>query len=145
MTSVVQVFTRTGKTEVPELRFGADGGTFATAHGYTALSGAQPFRLQRFRGSVQHQWPGSERRLFQLAPGSQPRYRAHSSRAAPLPHSPFQQPYWRTKRVEFQWTASHASGSGPEGAAEQFSGQCRTNRCRSLALAASPQRLRVQP
>jgi len=41
MTSVVQVFTRTGKTEVPELRFGADGGTFDTAHGYTALSGAR--------------------------------------------------------------------------------------------------------
>src|SRR5262249_11313265 len=34
MTSVVQVFTRNGTTEVPELRFGADGGNFGTAHGY---------------------------------------------------------------------------------------------------------------
>ncbi len=41
MTSVVQVFTRSGKTGVPELRFGADGGTFETAHGYLALSGAR--------------------------------------------------------------------------------------------------------
>jgi vitamin B12 transporter len=41
MTSVVQVFTRSGKTEVPELHFAADGGTFETAHGYFALSGAR--------------------------------------------------------------------------------------------------------
>ena len=31
MTSVVQVWTRTGSTPVPELRFGADGGNFGTA------------------------------------------------------------------------------------------------------------------
>jgi len=41
MTSVVQVWTRTGSTRVPELRFGADGGTFGTANGYAALSGAR--------------------------------------------------------------------------------------------------------
>jgi outer membrane cobalamin receptor len=40
MTSVVQVWTRTGSTPVPELRFGADGGNFGTANGYMALSGA---------------------------------------------------------------------------------------------------------
>jgi vitamin B12 transporter len=40
MTSVVQVFTRTGSTTTPELRFGADGGNFSTANGYTSLSGA---------------------------------------------------------------------------------------------------------
>ena len=34
MTSVLQFFTRNGTTEVPELRFGADGGNFGTAHGY---------------------------------------------------------------------------------------------------------------
>ena len=41
MTSVVQVFTRSGTSATPELRFGADGGTFGTAHGYGALSGAR--------------------------------------------------------------------------------------------------------
>ncbi len=41
MTSVVQVWTRTGSTENPELRFGADGGNFSVAHGYTSLSGAR--------------------------------------------------------------------------------------------------------
>jgi vitamin B12 transporter len=41
MTSVVQVWTRTGSTPVPELRFGADGGTFATANGYLSLAGAR--------------------------------------------------------------------------------------------------------
>jgi len=41
MTSVVQVTTRTGSTETPELRFGADGGNLGTANGYASLSGAR--------------------------------------------------------------------------------------------------------
>jgi outer membrane cobalamin receptor len=41
MTSVVQVWTRTGSTRVPELRFGADGGNLGTANGYASLSGAR--------------------------------------------------------------------------------------------------------
>jgi len=41
MTSVVQVFTRNGTTETPELLFGADGGTFGTAHGFASLAGAR--------------------------------------------------------------------------------------------------------
>jgi vitamin B12 transporter len=40
MTSVLQVWTRTGSTRVPELRFGADGGNFGTANGYASLAGA---------------------------------------------------------------------------------------------------------
>src|ERR1700683_5136137 len=40
MTSVVQVWTRTGSTPAPELRFGADGGNFGTVNGYTSLAGA---------------------------------------------------------------------------------------------------------
>jgi vitamin B12 transporter len=43
MTSVLQVFTRNGTTAVPELRFGADGGNFGTAHGYVSLAGARSF------------------------------------------------------------------------------------------------------
>ena len=41
MTSVVQVFTRNGTTRAPELRFGADGGTFGTAHGFASFSGVR--------------------------------------------------------------------------------------------------------
>lgn len=41
MTSVVQVWTRTGSSPIPELRFGADGGTFDTANGYISLAGAR--------------------------------------------------------------------------------------------------------
>lgn len=41
MTSVLQVWTRSGTTRVPELRFGADGGNFNTAHGYGSLAGAR--------------------------------------------------------------------------------------------------------
>jgi vitamin B12 transporter len=41
MTSVVQLWTRTGSTAVPELRFGADGGNLGTANGYASLAGAK--------------------------------------------------------------------------------------------------------
>ena len=41
MTSVVQVFSHTGTTHTPELRFGGDGGNFNTAHGFAELSGAR--------------------------------------------------------------------------------------------------------
>lgn len=41
MTSVVQAFSKTGSTRVPELRFGADGGNFDTAHGFASVSGAR--------------------------------------------------------------------------------------------------------
>ncbi len=44
MTSVLQVWTRTGSTPTPELRLGADGGNFGTANGYTSVAGAN----QRF-------------------------------------------------------------------------------------------------
>ena len=40
MTSVVQVFTRTGSAPVPEFRFGADGGNLGTANGYATFAGA---------------------------------------------------------------------------------------------------------
>jgi outer membrane cobalamin receptor len=39
MTSVLQFFSRSGTTRTPELRFGADSGTFASARGYASLSG----------------------------------------------------------------------------------------------------------
>jgi vitamin B12 transporter len=41
MTSVLQVWTRTGSTAVPELRFGGDGGNFGTANGFASVAGAR--------------------------------------------------------------------------------------------------------
>jgi vitamin B12 transporter len=41
MTSVVQVWTRTGSTRVPELSFAADGGNLGTASGHASLAGAR--------------------------------------------------------------------------------------------------------
>lgn len=41
MTSLVQVWTRTGSTLAPELRFGADAGNFSTASGYLSVAGAR--------------------------------------------------------------------------------------------------------
>jgi outer membrane cobalamin receptor len=40
MSSVVQVWTRTGSAPVPELRFGADAGNYSTENGYASLSGS---------------------------------------------------------------------------------------------------------
>src|SRR5581483_6468993 len=41
MTSVVQMWSRTGGTPQPEFQFGGDGGNFGTAHGYASISGAR--------------------------------------------------------------------------------------------------------
>jgi vitamin B12 transporter len=41
MTSVLQVWTRTGSTPVPELRFGADAGNLGTESGHASLAGAR--------------------------------------------------------------------------------------------------------
>ena len=60
MTSVVQVWTRTGTTRVPELRFGADGGNFSTAHGYASLAGARGgFDYNLFGGEFNTQGSGT--------------------------------------------------------------------------------------
>ena len=49
MTSVMQMWTRSGSTAIPELRFGADGGNFNTAHGYASLAGTHgPFDYNLF-------------------------------------------------------------------------------------------------
>lgn len=41
MTSVVEMFTATGSSRVPDLTFGADGGNFHSAHGFASVSGAR--------------------------------------------------------------------------------------------------------
>ena len=41
MTSVLQLFSRTGSSETPEILFGADGGNLWTAHGYGSVSGTR--------------------------------------------------------------------------------------------------------
>jgi vitamin B12 transporter len=41
MSSVVQVWTRTGNTPIPELRFGADAGNYGTENGYASLAGSR--------------------------------------------------------------------------------------------------------
>jgi vitamin B12 transporter len=41
MTSVVETWSRTGSTPVPELRFGADAGNYGTENGYASLAGAK--------------------------------------------------------------------------------------------------------
>ncbi len=59
MTSVLEMWTRTGSTRVPELRFGADGGTFCTAQ-WLRLRGwrARHLRLQPVRRPGKHRGQG---------------------------------------------------------------------------------------
>ncbi len=51
MTSVVQVFTRTGSTATPEVQLGADGGNFSSANGYASVAGARGFYDYNFFGN----------------------------------------------------------------------------------------------
>ena len=48
MTSVVQIFSQSGSTQSPEVRFGAGGGNFSTANGFASIAGA----LDRFDYNV---------------------------------------------------------------------------------------------
>jgi outer membrane cobalamin receptor len=49
MSSVVQVWSQTGRTAIPELRFGSDAGNYGTENGYGSLSGAHgPFDYNLF-------------------------------------------------------------------------------------------------
>src|ERR1700733_9820445 len=41
MSSVIQIWTRTGTTSVPELRFGADAGNYGTENGHASLAGSR--------------------------------------------------------------------------------------------------------
>jgi len=41
MTSVVQLWSAAGRAQTPEVRFGADGGTFGAARGYASVAGAR--------------------------------------------------------------------------------------------------------
>jgi vitamin B12 transporter len=54
MTSVIQTWSANGSTRIPELRFGADGGTFSTARGYASLAGAWQRFDYNFFGDETH-------------------------------------------------------------------------------------------
>ena len=41
MTSVIQTWSRTGSTEIPEVRLGADAGNYGSENGYASLAGAR--------------------------------------------------------------------------------------------------------
>lgn len=70
MTSVVQVWSREGTTRTPELRFGAEGGTFETARGYASLAGARGrFDYNAFGEQLNTQGQGPNDAFSQSAQG----------------------------------------------------------------------------
>ena len=103
MTSVVQVWTRTGSTPTPELRFGADGGNFSHRQRLRlARRRARPLRLQRLRRPIQHQRLRHQRRVFRFS--AKARMSAWRSAIGFSAHSlpPLQQPHRRSRRMELQ-------------------------------------------
>jgi vitamin B12 transporter len=71
MTSVLQVFTRNGTSAVPELRFGADGGNFGTAHGFLSLAGARSrFDYNAFADQFQTNGQGPNAEYFNALQGA---------------------------------------------------------------------------
>ena len=110
MTSVVQVWTRTGSTRVPELRFGADGGNFGTASGYASLAGAHGrFDYNFFGDQFNTNGQGVNNCLLRFAGGRECWHGDYRSGRAAGAGSPLQQPHRSTGGVEFQWRPA----SGP--------------------------------
>ena len=71
MTSVLDVSTRNGTTAVPELRFGADGGNFGTAHGYLNVAGARSrFDYNAFADQFQTNGQGPNASYFNALQGA---------------------------------------------------------------------------
>ncbi len=137
MTSVVQVFTGTGVAQRPELRFGADGGTFGTAHGFVSLAGARSrFDYNAFADQFETNGQGpnadytnalqggnvgvliSPRVLFRL------RSRHSNSRVG------------SSGRMGLQRTATVAAGYRAARTVQQFPGEWRTHDLGSFAVAA---------
>ena len=102
MTSVVQVFTRTGSTHTPELLFGAAGGNFSTANGNAALRRTRALRLQLFWRPVQYQRLRNQQRIFRLV-ARRKRGRCHQRKNFFAPaYAAFEQPHGCSRRMELQ-------------------------------------------
>ena len=141
MTSVVQTWTRAGSTPVPELRFGADGGNFDTAHGYLSLAGAHgPFDYNLF--SDQFNTNGqSQRRIFKFAAGRESR--SQPERAVALQVSAPQCLHW-SAGGGISAAPRSCRRFGPVAAAKQSAQVSGTHGGRPVAMAASLHQLRVQ-
>ena len=71
MTSVLEISTQNGTTAVPELRFGADGGNFGTAHGYLNVAGARSrLDYNAFADQFQTNGQGPNARYFNALQGA---------------------------------------------------------------------------
>src|SRR5207244_13520144 len=71
MTSVVQTWSRTGNTPVPELRFGSDAGNYGTENGYASLAGANgPFDYNVFGNQFNTNESGTKRACLHSSNGA---------------------------------------------------------------------------
>ncbi len=110
MTSLVQVWTRTGSTPVPELRFGADGGNFSTAKGYASLAGARSrFDYNLFGSQFNTQGSYINSAYSNSLARSKRWSRTERARLPSRSRPSFQQPHRRSRRMEFQRVRSSRS------------------------------------
>ena len=119
MTSVLQVWTRTGSTPTPELRFGADGGNFGTANGYTSVAGAnERFDYNLFGDQFNSTGLGVNDAYSDSLEGANLGMaitdQSHTAPARP----PLQQLYRLARRVEFQRRSASRSRFQRIGASE---------------------------
>ena len=104
MTSVIQVWTRTGSTPSSrasprrrwrKLRY--------RQRQRIALRRVSPLRLQLLRQPVQHQRPGRQRCVLQFASGRERRRGHHRTGRAARPRPSLQQLHRSSRRMEIQW------------------------------------------
>ncbi len=142
MTSVVQVFTRTGSTPVPELRFGADGGNLGTANGYASLAGANGrFDYNLFGDQFNTMGQGPNDDYSNSLQGGNVGVKLTDWAALAPARAPFQQRHRGAELLEFQRRPHPAARLRPARAAEQPAGQRGVDDSRAVALAASLHRL----
>ena len=112
MTSVVQVWTRTGTTATPELSFGADGGNFGTANGYASLAGAHGrFDYNVFGDQFNTNGQGVNDSYSDSLQGGNVGVAIQRSSLTAGAGPPLEQSHGRARGVELQWRSAGTAGS----------------------------------
>ena len=111
MTSVVQLWSSPGTTPEPEFRFGADGGTFSTAHGFASLAGAHGrFDYNLFGDQFNTSGQGINDAFSNSSIGTNLGARITGSNQLPLSCPPLQYPQRSAEQLVVQRRHSDSAG-----------------------------------
>ncbi len=144
MTSTVQMWTATGSTRTPEVQFGADGGTFSTAHGYASIAGAHGiFDYNVFGDQFSTQGQGINDAYSNSLQGGNVGIRISDRVAFRLRLRHCEQLHRDPVELVVQRQSGASSRLRPERTSEQFPGQRRVHHQRSGGVATFDFRLRI--